>query len=154
MHRSAFSSAVMLAAVLTVASWVPAPEVFAQEPTVDAGAESVVAFYFHGNVRCATCKKIEAYADEAVQQGFPKSPPKAYPACREYYGDLISLRENLETLRQERGTVAFDKMRKPFDDAFYCIDKKTLKEAQRANKRAVELREWLDELAKRHLHAD
>jgi len=90
----------------------------------------------------------------AVQQGSPKSPPNAYPACREYYGDLISLRENLETLRQERGTVAFDKMRKPFDDAFYCIDKKTLKEAQRANERAVELREWLDELAKRHLHAD
>lgn len=73
MHRSASSSAVMLAAVLTVASWVPAPEVFAQEPTADAGAESVVAFYFHGNVRCATCKKIEAYADEAVQQGFPEA---------------------------------------------------------------------------------
>jgi len=36
-------------------------------------ADGVVAFYFHGNVRCATCKKIEAYADEAVHSGFAKS---------------------------------------------------------------------------------
>jgi len=26
--------------------------------------------YFHGNARCATCRKIEAYADEAIAQGF------------------------------------------------------------------------------------
>jgi hypothetical protein len=30
----------------------------------------VVATYFHGNVRCATCRKVEAYAQEAVEQGF------------------------------------------------------------------------------------
>ncbi len=42
----------------------------APEGAVDDG---VVAFYFHGNVRCATCKKIEAYADEAVHQGFPEA---------------------------------------------------------------------------------
>ena len=35
--------------------------------------DGVVAFYFHGNVRCATCKKIEAYADEAVHSGFAES---------------------------------------------------------------------------------
>lgn len=32
----------------------------------------VLAFYFHGNVRCATCRKIEDYAREAVEQGFPE----------------------------------------------------------------------------------
>jgi len=37
-----------------------------------AGAETVV-YYFHGNVRCATCKKIEAYADEAVHEEFGKA---------------------------------------------------------------------------------
>lgn len=26
--------------------------------------------YFHGNVRCATCRKVEAYAREAVEEGF------------------------------------------------------------------------------------
>ena len=36
-------------------------------------ADGVVAFYFHGNVRCATCKKIEAYSDEAVHSGFAES---------------------------------------------------------------------------------
>lgn len=30
----------------------------------------VVATYFHGNVRCTTCRKVEAYAREAVEQGF------------------------------------------------------------------------------------
>jgi hypothetical protein len=30
----------------------------------------VVATYFHGNVRCATCRKVEMYAQEAVEQGF------------------------------------------------------------------------------------
>ena len=73
MHRSTAFMAVMLAAVLVLALWVPAPKALAEEPTLDTGAESVVAFYFHGNVRCATCKKIEAYADEALQQGFPEA---------------------------------------------------------------------------------
>ncbi len=35
-----------------------------------AAADGVVVFYFHGNVRCATCRTIEAYAGEAVRDGF------------------------------------------------------------------------------------
>jgi hypothetical protein len=73
MHRSTMFIAVLLATVLILALWVPAPRALAEEPTLDTGAENVVAFYFHGNVRCATCKKIEAYAEEAVQQGFPEA---------------------------------------------------------------------------------
>jgi hypothetical protein len=34
-----------------------------------AGTETIV-YYFHGNARCATCKTIEAYADEAVHATF------------------------------------------------------------------------------------
>lgn len=34
----------------------------------DAG--TVVAYYFHGNRRCATCKKLEAYSAEAISEGF------------------------------------------------------------------------------------
>ena len=30
----------------------------------------VVAYYFHGNVRCVTCRKIEAYTGEAIDSGF------------------------------------------------------------------------------------
>lgn len=44
-----------------------------QESAADTVGDGVVVFYFHGNVRCATCKKIEAYADEAVHSGFPEA---------------------------------------------------------------------------------
>ena len=30
----------------------------------------VVAYYFHGNIRCDTCREIEAYAKEAIETGF------------------------------------------------------------------------------------
>jgi hypothetical protein len=30
----------------------------------------IVAYYFHGNKRCVTCKKIEAYTKEAIETGF------------------------------------------------------------------------------------
>ena len=42
--------------------------------------------------------------------------------------------------------VAFDEMRKPFDGAFYCVDKRTLNEIDGARKRVVALGEWLDGL--------
>ena len=34
------------------------------------GIPKVIVYYFHGNVRCATCMKLEAYAHEAVETGF------------------------------------------------------------------------------------
>jgi len=33
---------------------------------------TVVAYYFHGNFRCPTCRKIEAFSREAVESGFPE----------------------------------------------------------------------------------
>lgn len=32
--------------------------------------QKVVAYYFHGNVRCATCKKIEAFAKESIDSAY------------------------------------------------------------------------------------
>lgn len=40
-------------------------------PDTVAPADGVVAYYFHGNLRCATCRKLEAYSEEAVTQAFP-----------------------------------------------------------------------------------
>lgn len=34
-------------------------------------ADGVVAYYFYGDVRCATCRKLEAYSNEAITAGFP-----------------------------------------------------------------------------------
>ncbi len=31
---------------------------------------ATVAYYFHGNKRCSTCRKLEAYSEEAVTGGF------------------------------------------------------------------------------------
>lgn len=33
-------------------------------------SDGVVAYYFHGKVRCPTCRSIEAYAHEAIHDGF------------------------------------------------------------------------------------
>jgi hypothetical protein len=30
----------------------------------------VIAYYFHTNTRCDTCRKIEAYTHEAIEEGF------------------------------------------------------------------------------------
>jgi len=34
--------------------------------------DRVIAYYFHGKARCATCQKLEAYAEEALKTGFPR----------------------------------------------------------------------------------
>jgi hypothetical protein len=52
----------------------PAPPAVA--PTIEATpaaqpqSRKVVATYFHGKVRCATCRRVEAYAREAVEEAF------------------------------------------------------------------------------------
>ena len=74
MQRTVPPVIVVLAAVAALAFSVLTPGVSAEEPDKgamsDAIADGVVAIYFHGNARCATCRKIEAYADEAIAQGF------------------------------------------------------------------------------------
>jgi len=41
------------------------------EPRAPAPARSkVIAYYFHGNARCATCRKIEAFAHETITANF------------------------------------------------------------------------------------
>ena len=84
MQRTAPFVIVVLAAVAAVAFSLLVPAVSAEEPEKkgaksDAMADGVVAIYFHGNVRCATCRKIEAYADEAVQSRFSEALERLHP---------------------------------------------------------------------------
>jgi len=47
----------------------------ASGPSAPGGSESgdrIMAYYFHGNVRCQTCRTIEAYAEEAIKTGYPQ----------------------------------------------------------------------------------
>lgn len=54
-----------------------APGALAQDPPgAEAAATAipsagVVAYYFHGNVRCMTCRTIERLANETITAGFP-----------------------------------------------------------------------------------
>lgn len=89
----------------------------------------------------------QAAVAAVVQQGPPLLSPSSPHACNAFVDDLRHLKEWLEALRQGDGVVAFDKMRKPFDEAFYCVDKRTLKEVAGACERVVALEEWLDGLA-------
>ena len=67
-------------------------------------------------------------------------------ACDALVDDLRTLKTWLEALRQGHSVDAFDEMRKPFDDTFYCVDKRTLNEIDGARRRVVALGEWLDGL--------
>jgi hypothetical protein len=65
---------VLLVALILAASATPVaadetPSTTAPEALTPANG--VVAYYFHGNLRCATCRKLEAYSEEAITQGFP-----------------------------------------------------------------------------------
>lgn len=60
------------------AVWVLAGTVVVAPPAVAGEAETVavnpddavVAYYFHGHKRCSTCRKLEAYSQEAIVGGF------------------------------------------------------------------------------------
>jgi hypothetical protein len=70
MRRSILLVPTTVAVILIVASGVTTPKLSAEDATAAATSDGVVAFYFHGKTRCATCRKIEAYADEAIHKGF------------------------------------------------------------------------------------
>ncbi|MGB2629878.1 MAG: nitrophenyl compound nitroreductase subunit ArsF family protein [Candidatus Omnitrophota bacterium] len=38
----------------------------------DPPSSRVIVYYFHGNFRCASCRKIEQYTNEAIQKYFSK----------------------------------------------------------------------------------
>ncbi len=36
----------------------------------DAATRKVIAYYFHGNIRCQSCITVEQYSSEAISEGF------------------------------------------------------------------------------------
>jgi hypothetical protein len=52
----------------------------------------------------------------------------------------------IAVLQADASVHAFDEMRKPFDDAFYVVDHRTMKEVDRARERVVGIEQWLDGL--------
>lgn len=48
----------------------PSSEAVVTPNTPPEASQKVVVYYFHGDFRCATCRKFEAFSSEALQQVF------------------------------------------------------------------------------------
>ncbi len=76
MHLS--HSLLIILALLFATTSMVAPPAFAEAPSpadevnTTTPTSEMVAYYFHGNMRCATCRKLEAYSEEAITRGFSK----------------------------------------------------------------------------------
>ncbi len=61
---------VLGAVILILAVGMPRPARAVEDAAAATPTDGVVVYYFHGDVRCATCRKLEAYTDEAIRGGF------------------------------------------------------------------------------------
>ena len=43
------------------------------KPNAGGPSRKVIAYYFHGNFRCSTCRAIEALSQESIQTGFAEA---------------------------------------------------------------------------------
>jgi len=67
----ALTAIVLVAAGMLIPTAVGADEAEASAKTAAAApGNGIVAYYFHGNKRCSTCRKLEAYSEEAITGGF------------------------------------------------------------------------------------
>ena len=57
-------------AVTLVVVFRPQPQADLVEHEAQTASARYVAYYFHGDVRCDTCRSIEARAEAAVREGF------------------------------------------------------------------------------------
>lgn len=72
MRQRLMCRAALLALVVLAAATLSPPAVIAgeAETTATDADTGVVVYYFHGNKRCSTCRKLEAYSAEAITGGF------------------------------------------------------------------------------------
>jgi len=72
MRRLTIRCAVIFAVVALAGAGFNPPAVMADEAAaaVMDSDSGIVAYYFHGNKRCTTCRKLEAYSAEAIVDGF------------------------------------------------------------------------------------
>ena len=89
----------------------PTTTITEEEPQIPVASEKkvinrkVVAYYFHGNMRCMTCRTIEAYAKEAIQAKQTELEQAQRrgdleTAARIQYGELAELKQQAEAADQ------------------------------------------------------
>ena len=82
-------------------------------PAVQAGETKVIAYYFHVTVRCATCRAIESYSREVIEQKFGGDIAKGRlqfklvnvqpPENRHFIKDYQIFTKSLVLVRFEKG---------------------------------------------------
>ena len=65
-----FVVAAVVTAVVKQSGEEPAAENATTSVAETLPADGLVATFFHGDVRCLTCRNIESYARQAIQEGF------------------------------------------------------------------------------------
>ena len=72
MRHSVIGCAVLVAVVVLAGTTLSPPAAAAgkTQTTATDADNAIVAYYFHGNKRCSTCRKLEAYSEEAITGGF------------------------------------------------------------------------------------
>jgi hypothetical protein len=72
MWRSFVGALILIATVgVGVAADIPAKKTTAPAVAAKRTNDQVIAYYFHGTIRCETCLKIEKQAREAMERRFP-----------------------------------------------------------------------------------
>lgn len=70
-HRLIRCAALLVVVLLIGTTLSPSAAIAGEaETTATAADDAVVTYYFHGNKRCSTCRKLEAYSAEAITGGF------------------------------------------------------------------------------------
>jgi len=85
-------------------------------PTVQANESKVIAYYFHVTARCVTCRTIESYSREVVEQRFSGDIAKGrlefrlvnvqQPENRHFVKDYQLFTKSLVLVRFEKGKQA------------------------------------------------
>ena len=52
----------------------PAKKAAAKSTTDEKALKNITVYYFHGNARCSSCRKLEQYTKEAVELNFSTGP--------------------------------------------------------------------------------
>lgn len=70
LHKSAARSTGILGLAIALMLIAAGTSSGVRKVCAQSSSHKVIAYYFHTNTRCDTCRKIEAYSHEAIEEGF------------------------------------------------------------------------------------
>lgn len=80
-------------------------------PPSSSSPVKVVAYYFYATVRCVTCRAIEQYSREAIEEGFREEIKKGLVEWRPVNVQLLENRHYIQDYRLFTRSLVLVKMR-------------------------------------------